>query len=501
MNSASETKYYNLSSGIHFTQSAYVGTGNDKTKVGYGFYDGWIARLNENFEVEQEYIIGGDDDDRIDFIGEFYNGDLLVVMMTASDSSGNLVTSKDPASSTYDEVVLRMHPNGYIRWETRIGGLSYEGINDVYIDHDTVWLFGYSNSDSSAYKTSENFGGSDYWLVSINEWGEKLVDKSYGGQFSDVGESILVIGNDIYLSGTSNSPAGSGNKTVSPINSTSDSWVIKVDKNGEILKQGNVGGFGFDVNQSLVYKNEEKFYLVCESNSVAGGDKVGASYGGYDLWIIEMDTALNILSQKSYGGSLSERLNKIKYVYGDYFLMGHSQSDTSGNIQIKNEGDYDLLFIVFDSEFNIKSTVSLGGFDNDYLYDVIVDEPGKLTFCAGSYSYFSGDKKVFSYSNTNSEQGWLFKMNLALNEPEKFGIKFLEVFPNPVSDVLSIKIPQGIDFEKIKIYDQMGKEVYTDNIPTGQVLLKINTTDLPIGMYECHILGRNIKLTEKILVK
>lgn len=500
-NLADETKYFHLSSGTYFTQSAFTGVGNDKTMPGYGQYDSWIVRLNESFGIDQQYVIGGDDFERLDYVGEFYNGDLLISISTKSDSSGNLITSGDSANLTYDEVILRMHPNGYIRWQTRIGGLGHERINDVVIDHDTVWLFGFSYSDSSGHKLSGNYGGSDYWLVGMDEWGQVMVDETYGGSLSDVGESILIIGNEIFLSGTSNSPAGSGNKTVSPFNSTSDSWLLKVNKKGEILDQKNIGGSGLDQKQRLVYKNETQFFQICESLSPIGGDKNVPNYGSFDYWIVEMDTAFNLLSQKNVGGSSLEKLTKVEYHYGDYFLIGSSKSDSSGNLQIKNEGEFDLLFMAFDSNFNVKSTVSLGGTENDYLYDVCVQEPGKLVFCAGSYSYFSGDKKAFNYANSSDEQGWLFTMNLALNEPEKQAIQFLQVFPNPSAEEFNVKIPDGNYFDRIIIYNQNGIEMFSTDIKSGQLLFHLETSDWPQGAYYCHLMGNEIKVTERLIIK
>ena len=71
----------------------------------------------------------------------------------------------------------------------------------------------------------------------------------------------------------------------------------------------------------------------------------------------------------------------------------------------------------------------------------------------------------------------------------------LQVYPNPVKDVLNIKLNKGIEFYNINIYNALGQ--FINSIEK----LKINTSNLKNGIYFVEIESNQGKSTKKIIIE
>src|SRR5690606_7068479 len=90
-------------------------------------------------------------------------------------------------------------------------------------------------------KTETNKGYSDFWIIKIDSAGNKVWDKTYGGASWDEFTSIELGINGSYIIGGSSSSNISGNKS-SSLKGNYDYWAIRVDNNGNILWDKSFGG-------------------------------------------------------------------------------------------------------------------------------------------------------------------------------------------------------------------------------------------------------------------
>ncbi|NPA38151.1 MAG: T9SS type A sorting domain-containing protein [Chlorobi bacterium] len=75
----------------------------------------------------------------------------------------------------------------------------------------------------------------------------------------------------------------------------------------------------------------------------------------------------------------------------------------------------------------------------------------------------------------------------------------LTLYPNPVSDLLHINVPDNISKDaRIRISDMSGKEIISTTINNGN---NINVSNLPKGVYSVLIIDDNNILTAKFIVK
>ncbi|MFP3596091.1 hypothetical protein [Chryseobacterium sp. SIMBA_029] len=100
-------------------------------------------------------------------------------------------------------------------------------------------ISGTSYSGKNKDKKDDSKGGSDIWLIRINEFGYELWQKTLGSS-SDEEARAVVQTTDLgfFVAGNiQNSSKGYGSK---------DALIIKLDKNGKELSQLILGGKGLD---------------------------------------------------------------------------------------------------------------------------------------------------------------------------------------------------------------------------------------------------------------
>ena len=69
-------------------------------------------------------------------------------------------------------------------------------------------------------------------------------------------------------------------------------------------------------------------------------------------------------------------------------------------------------------------------------------------------------------------------------------IESVKIYPNPVLDILHIKLNVQNDFIDLSVYDLNGKLLKTDSIPSGTVHYELNVKGLPKGNYVLDIAGK-----------
>jgi hypothetical protein len=64
----------------------------------------------------------------------------------------------------------------------------------------------------------------------------------------------------------------------------------------------------------------------------------------------------------------------------------------------------------------------------------------------------------------------------------------LTFFPNPVKDVLSISIPEGVAGQAdYQLYSVSGQTVLAEKVSGNNLSTKLNVSDLPAGMYILNV--------------
>ena len=152
---------------------------------------------------------------------------------------------------------------GDLVWERSFGGSGIEVAYDIERTEDNAYVI-VGHTFSTDKDISQNHGGSDAWLIKINEGGELIWEKTYGGSGFDSANSVKQTSDGGYLiAGNSRS----SDQDLIENSGENDMWVIKTDSNGNMLWQNAQGGSGIDFGFDATEHGESGVILVGQSGS------------------------------------------------------------------------------------------------------------------------------------------------------------------------------------------------------------------------------------------
>lgn len=222
---------------------------------------------------------------------------------------------------------------------------------------------------------SYTVGGNDVWIIKIDRNGNIIWQKNIGGNLHDIAYSVSTLNNGNILIIGKTASFGSG---------VSDLWILIIDNDGNIISQNTFGGDKDDWGKFSISTNQD--YLVIGSTASFGA-------GSSDIWIIKFDNDGNILWQKTFGGTGSDEANfGIATTDGNYLIIGRTDSYGASN--------FNFIAIKFDLNGNILWQKIIGGNYLDEANSLIEVNDGYI-IAGRTNSYGAGDSDI-----------WLTKLDL-----------------------------------------------------------------------------------------
>ncbi len=387
------------------------GVSGNKTSLGHGSSDYWVLRLNADGDELWENSFGGSGQEIVWSVQPTSDGGYVVGGSSSSEVSGNK-TSVNHGGRDY--WVVKLNSSGEKIWDKSFGGSGDDELRMIRQTSDGGYLLGGDAwSGVSGNKTNAGFGNSDYWLVKLNEEGNKIWEKSYGG---DSGDSLYVIQPTTdggYILGGWSFSGVSGNKTSGNFGSY-DYWVVKLDANGEMVWDRAFGGNDADYLWSVQPLSDGNYLLGGASQSYPSGNKTSPGFAGPfgtgpDYWVVKLDALGNKVWDSSFGGDGNDTLMSLQPTGDDFLLGGSSASGLSGNKGSPNLGafgSFDCWVLKLDLNGNKIWEKSFGGADSDVLASLQATRTGYL-LASSSASGVSGNKTTASHGGYDF---WLLKL-------------------------------------------------------------------------------------------
>lgn len=452
----------------------------DKTQDGRGRNDFWIVKTDAAGRKLWDKRFGGTNHDYLNQIIATQDGGYLLAGSSRSSFSGD--KSQDSRGGQ-DYWIVKVNSAGLKQWDRRFGGSGYDDLRKVaQLATGEYMLAGFSNSPAGGEKSQSSQGGRDYWILKISSIGNKLWDRRYGGNLDDNLESFVLLSDGGYVLAGSSASGISGDKSENSRGSY-DYWLVQIDNKGNKLWDKRLGGSGADQLFAIGQTNTGDFYLAGHSNSGAIGDKSQNSQGGKDFWMIKVTNTGNKLWDTRFGGNKEEELRAfVPTSDGGYLLGGTSSSDISGDKSQASRGSSDY-WIVKTSVNGAKLWDSrYGGSAAEELRAILPTNEGGYLLAGRSDSGISGDRRQ---PNQGSTDYWVVNLtapNTQVNQKQSLQINQepvsslinpeteeqvsnhipLKAYPNPFSERLSIslKLPTN-QVVSLKIYDNKGREAGT----------------------------------------
>src|SRR5690606_35963085 len=220
-----------------------------------------------------------------------------------------------------DYWLVKLNSSMEIEWSRTYGGSSNEGSLDVASiakTNDGGFIVG-GNSRSIDGDLSGNFGSSDYWVFKTNQFGDLEWQKSYGGSGEDVGISVIELaGGDYIVTGYTSSADGDVSFNYSDDGNT-DIWVVRINQEGNLVWEKSLGNVDSEWGFSVLESNDGN--IVLASAIMSSGGDIGNHYGNFDSWITKLNLNGEIIWEKSYGGNELELVNKIKITNNEQLIF------------------------------------------------------------------------------------------------------------------------------------------------------------------------------------
>ncbi len=305
-------------------------------------------------------------------------------------------------------VIIKINQHGDTLWTKLIdapAGTDYVRSIKESVDGYVVSMF--SLGDIGGVKTIPRVGGGDYWMLKLDFDGNVLGQQNLGGVDADnLWLTIQTSDNGYLLAGTSSSGVVSGVK--SEASDGTDMWIVKLDNAFNIVWENTIGGSGSEAAYGAVESNDGHYVILGTTNSPGDGDITEVSANS-DMLIMKLNSSNGtIIWQNSIGGSGNDSGRDLLYHSdGGFVIGGSSNSGANGDKTEGAMGGNDIwLFKVDATGQNIEWQNTIGGNANDYVIDMKQTTDGGFALGCYSRSGINGDK---TEANLGSDDYWFVK--------------------------------------------------------------------------------------------
>ena len=353
-----------------------------------------------------------------------------------------------------DVYVLKLDENGDTLWTRTYGSSSDDGAFSVIETSDGNYLVaGYTKSA----------GGGNVYLLMLDPDGDTLWTRNFGSSDNEEAREVIQASNgDFVIIG----------RSFSLFNGFWNVYYARTDAEGDTLWTRLFGGNGYDGGYGIV-ETEDQGYVVLGYTSSSGN-------GGSDLYIIGTDAGGILQWFRTQGGPEDEIGYSIAHALGEGYIIG-AVTKSFGS------GGEDAYFVKIDNYGNIIWFETYGGSQDDGLYCAItISDPGYLA-TGYTASMGAGEKDVYVLKFTQdaiSESPGSSREKISLRAgsslfSRKIDLYFSEVPGKPVEAVLYDASGRCL---VEKQFDGSTKHVEIEglgDLPSGVYFLEVAVSGMP----------------------
>jgi len=264
--------------------------------------------------------------------------------------------------------VLKVARDGAVEWEKTYGG-AYDDYGKTIIESVQGGLILAANT------TAFGAGASDAWILNLDQAGNIVWEKAYGGPSYDFAAFTCKSSNGGYIVVGATASFGAG---------STDAWVLKLDSNGDVEWQKRYGDYNEDYALSAATTDDGGCVLAGTTSSF------GAGAG--DFWILKLSAAGDVEWQKSYGSTYEEYARSIAQTPDSGFIV-------AGDTYCSGTSYPDVWVLKLDLNGDVEWQKAFGGTGatdfEDYGRFISVDGNGGIILAADTCSFGEGDRDLW----------------------------------------------------------------------------------------------------------
>jgi len=316
-----------------------------------------ISCSKEEIEATPTPLKPGDDQGFEKTFGGLQD-DLANSILLKNDKLYIFGTTKSLGDINGDHYLVKADLNGNIISEHTFGGcMKEEGVNLIETTDGNFILLGST--------TSSGAGRKDIHAIKIDDTGNIIWEKTYGGLLDDTPQKIIELSNSEFCIAATTESFGAGSR---------DIYMVWIDQNGNLLREKTYGGVDDDGSSELIEIDNEEIMLYGFTYSYGAGDR--------DLYLLKTNFNGDSLWSQTYGGKGYEESQAFSRLSdGGYLLCGHSSST-------------DPIHNMYGVKTTIDGTqtweANFGGASHDGGQALLINNEGNYVFIGRTMSFGSG---------------------------------------------------------------------------------------------------------------
>jgi hypothetical protein len=423
--------------------NGYILCGHTCT-FGSGGQDVYIVKTDASGTIEWTQTYGGGGEDHGYYISKANNG-------------GFIICAESTSTGSRTAYIIRIDSNGNVIWENNI--------NANYLSTSRCLVQTEANDIIVCGSTSmTNLGETDVLLFKLNESGELIWNKKYGGDGYDFAYSICETTDGGFVMAGGSSFPEKGNY---------DIYIIKTDTEGDTVWTRKYGGSIYDAAYSILKSNDGNLF-VGSSSAITGDMKHR---------ILKLDNNGDTLWTKTYGEDASSFGMNISLT-NDNCLIGCGWSKNL------NEQESRLNLYKTDVNGNLLWFKYFGGDSYDIGYDVF--EANDLGLVVAGYTQSFGAGMADMYLIKTDSEGFLTSMNEFNKEKN-----LISIFPNPATSFITIQLKEDIPIEETIIYNHLGQKA----LVSKPVNNSVDVSKLKRGIYFLEVITSQNRIRTKLVIE
>ncbi len=330
---------YTLSIHRETSDGGYIMVGYTSS-YGAGLADVWVIKIDSDGNIIWQKTYGGSETDWVASIIQTADGGYIMAGHTGPYIPPGYT---EPPDGDFDVWVVKIDSSGNIIWQKTYGG---EGSDEAWSIQQTP-----DNKFIVAGRTN-SFGVSyDFWVFKLDENGEIIWQKTYGGNSNEFGHCIQKTLDNGYIMVGYTSSFGAG---------SADVWILKLNETGDVIWQKTYGGNGWDEGNFIQQTPDGKYIVAGWTYSFGAGQN--------DIWLLKLDENGETMWQKTYGGSAGEinywASTVLQALDDGYIMAGSTKSFGAGGwdfwvLKLNTSGDVaDCAFINDSHAFSSNTSIA-----------------------------------------------------------------------------------------------------------------------------------------------
>ncbi len=333
-------------------------SGDGDVPLNRGYWDVWVVKYDNNGDIEWTRTYGSTLNEMGTKVMQVADGGYILLASSNHSNNGDVPAG---GHGNYDIWLVKINPTGNIQWSKLYGGSYAEEAMSIAKTNDNGYIISAMTSSNDGDVSGLHgipFTDNDVWVMRTDQAGNLLWQRCYGGSMPDEIPDLIATADGGFLF-TANIASSDGD-VAGTLTGQEDSWIVKLDPNGNIQWQKVMGYLYGDVLKSIRQAGDQGYVLAgwAAQPTVAGWQWNDAA------WIIKLDAAGNVLWERFYGGSGYDSFYDLHLLGDGSMLVGGVSSSSNGTV-CGNKGNTDAWVMKMDASGYRQWQSGYGGTNED----------------------------------------------------------------------------------------------------------------------------------------